>query len=70
MQKLTKQKQYTILGLLPLQYKGDINYVKNKLNEIIKNYPKFKNVIEDYFVKYKLEYFINGDYNYNELPVD
>ena len=35
-----------MLGLLPIQYKGVINFIKKKLNEIILNYPKFKNVIE------------------------
>ena len=33
-------------------------------------YPLFKNVIENFFIKYKMEYFINGDYNYNDLPLD
>ena len=64
------QKVLKILGLLPLQYKGDINFINNKLEEIVQNYPNFKNIIENYFKNYKLEFFVNGDYNYNELPAD
>ena len=60
----------TELGLLPIKYNGDINYINNSLNELEENYPNFKNIIENYFKKYKMEYFINGDYNYNELPID
>ena len=58
------------LGLLPINYNGDINYIINSLNEIVENYPNFKNIIEKYFKRYKMEYFINGDYNYSELPID
>ena len=58
------------LGLLPLQYKGDINLINNKLNQLIQNYPRFEHIIENYFKVNKLPYFINGDYNYNDLPID
>ena len=64
------QEVLNILGLLPLQYKGDINFINRKLEEINANYPRFKNLVENYFKKFKLEYFINGDYNYNELSID
>ncbi len=50
---------------MPIQYKDDINFIKNKLNEIIQKCPLFKNVTENYFINYKMEYFINDDYNYN-----
>ena len=58
------------LGLLHLQYKGDINLINNKLNQLIQNYPRFEHIIENYFKVHKLSYFINGDYNYNDLPID
>ena len=47
-----------------------MNYINSKLEEIVQKYPNFKNIIEKYFRKYKLEFFIKGDYNYNELPID
>ena len=57
-----------ILGLLPNLYKGDIKLLLNKLNEIKENYPNFTKYVDEYFIKYKLEYFQNG--NYNLLPLD
>ena len=64
------QSVINTLGLLPLQYKGDINFINKILDELIQNYPNFKNIIENYFKNNKLPYFISGDYNYNDLPSD
>ena len=58
------------LAMLPLEYNGDINYLKNKLNIIISQYPKYYNMIENYFLDVKLKYFIDGSYNYNVFPPD
>ena len=58
------------LAMLPLEYNGDINYLKNKLNIIISQYPKYYKMIENYFLDVKLKYFIDGSYNYNLFPPD
>ena len=38
------------LSLLPLNYKGDIEYLKNQLNVILLQYPKYYNYITTYFI--------------------
>ena len=37
-------KVLDILGLFRIQYKGDIKFVLNKLNEIKENYPILQNM--------------------------
>ena len=63
-------KILNILGKLPLLYNGDINIINIQLQDIKKNYPKYSNFIDNYFIKYKLPFFISGEYNYGELPED
>ena len=58
------------LAILPIKYKGDINYLKNKINIIKSHYPIYYNMIENYFLEAKLKYFIDGSYNYNKFPMD
>ena len=58
------------ISMLPLEYNGDINFLKNKLNIIISQYPKYYNMIENYFIDTKMKYFIDGSYNYNSFPPD
>ena len=58
------------LAILPLEYKGDINYLKNKIHIIISQYPKYYNMIENYFLEAKLKFFMDGSYNYNNFPMD
>ena len=58
------------ISMLPLEYNGDINFLKNKLNIIISQYPKYYNMIENYFIDTKMKYFIDGSYNYNAFPPD
>ena len=42
--------------VLPLEYKGDNEYIKNKMNMLILQYTNFCN----YFLAHKLKYFIDG----------
>ena len=50
----------TELSLLPLNYKGDINILKEKINLILLQYPVYENYITNYFIECKLKYFIDG----------
>ena len=59
-----------LLGKLPLEYNGKIEYIDNILNKIKSKYPKFINIIDNYFIKYKYKYFISGEYNYNKIQKD
>ena len=52
------------LGKLPLIYKGNMNYFNEYINQIKNENKPFKNFIENYFVKNKIKYFVNEDYNY------
>ena len=58
------------LSLLPLNYKGDIEYLKNQLNVILLQYPKYYNYITTYFISNKLRYFQDGTYDYSKFPPD
>jgi len=60
----------TQLTLIPLQYKGNINYVKEKINIMILQYPKYYNLLTNYFLTTKMKYFIDGSYNYDLFPKD
>ena len=60
----------TQLSLLPLEYKGDINYLKNKLDLFSKRYPLYSNMIKGYFYDNKIKYFEDNSYNYNIFPKD
>ena len=46
----------TQISLLPLNYKGNIEYLKNQLNIILLQYPKYYNYIVNYFISNKLRY--------------
>ena len=58
------------MGLLPLNYNGDIKYLDNYINNIKAKYNIFDNILNNYSIKYKRKYFLSGEYNYNELPPD
>ena len=60
----------TQLSLLPLEYKGNINYLKEKVNTMSLQYPKYYNMIHNYFLDAKLKYFEDGSYNYSKFPKD
>ena len=60
----------TQFAMLPLEYKGNINYLKDKIKTIISQYPKYYNMIGNYFLDTKLKYFIDGSYDYNRFPKD
>ena len=59
----------TQLSLLPLRYKGDLEYLKNNLNLILLQYPDIYNYIVNYFLECKLKYFQEGSYDYSKFPL-
>ena len=59
-----------ILGALPFEYKGNISYLENKINDIINQYPKYKNFVNNYFKKHKFPYFIDKSLDYHNIPND
>ena len=44
--------------------------MKNKVQSISFQYPKYYNLINQYFLDVKLKYFEDGSYNYNAFPMD
>ena len=56
------------LSLLPIYYKGDMNYIYNKLNEIKVDYRNYENFINNYFIKNKIEFFEDQSLNYDNVP--
>ena len=56
--------------ILPLEYKGDNEYVKNKSNMLILQYRKTFTNFCNYFLDQKLKYFIDGSYDYSKFPKD
>ena len=45
------------LSILPLTYKGDIEYLKKQINQILMQYSKYFNNFCTYFLDTKLNYF-------------
>ena len=66
----TTMEIITQLSLIPIEYKGDINFLQNKSNMIISQYPKIYKNLCVYFLDNKLKYFEDGTYNYNKFPKD
>ena len=60
----------TQLSMLPLEYNGDLNILKDKIKTISNQYPKYYNMITQYFLDVKIKYFKDGSYNYNKFPKD
>ena len=60
----------TQLSILPLNYKGDIEYIKSNISILLNQYPKYNNYIINYFLDAKLKYFIDGSYDYSKFPPD
>ena len=46
--------------MLPLEYNGDIKYLKIKLDIIFKQCPIYTNMIEGYFYYNKIKFFENN----------
>ena len=59
-----------ILGRIPIQYKGNMQYFIEICDKIVEKYPIYNNFIKNYFIKYKKEYFENNDYDYSNIPED
>ena len=60
----------TQLALLPLEYKGDMNYLTNQLEILSNQYPLYNNFIKGIFTERKLNYFKDESYNYQKFPKD
>ena len=60
----------SILSLLPLEYGGNMDFLKERLNNILMQYPEYYNYIVKYFIECKLKYFQNGSYDYSKYPPD
>ena len=60
----------THLSLLPLEYKGNIDYLLKKIEILSKQYPLYYNLIKPYIIDTKLKYFKDGSFNYNKFPKD
>ena len=58
------------LSILPLTYKGNIEYLKNQINIILLQYPSYYNNLCTYFLDTNLKYFEDGSYDYNKFPKD
>ena len=58
------------MGLLPLIYNGDIKNFNNFCQKLKNGYPNYNNFIENYFIPKKLNYFLNGEYNFDKIRED
>ena len=55
------------LGILPLKYKGNIEYINDTILNLKKLYPNHYTFLE-YFISENLKYFLNNALNYNIYP--
>ena len=53
-----------------LQYKGDLDRLKNQLNIILLHFPEYYKNLTKYFIDCKLKYFKDGRYDYTNFPPD
>ena len=60
----------TQLSLLPLKYKGNIDYLLNKIEILSKQYPLYYKLIKPFIIDTKLKYFKDGSFNYNKYLKD
>ena len=67
---LGEAKKLKIISDLPFVYKGNYDNVKIIINDIIQKHPKYDNFLNNYFIKEKKEYFIDGSLDYNSIPYD
>ena len=58
------------LSSLPFIYKGDIKKIKNFINNIIEEYPKYTNFLNNYFMVNKFTFFEDQSLNYFRIPKD
>ena len=58
------------LSIIPLNYRGNLDYIKNITDILINQYPKYTNYIVNYFIDNKLKYFKDGTYDYSKFPKD
>ena len=60
----------TQFSIIPLEYNGVLNILKDKIKTISNQYPKYYNMITQYFLDDNIKYFQDGSYNYNKFPKD
>ena len=58
------------LAIFQLEYNGNIDYIKEKVNVLILQYSKYFNIIFNYFLENKIKYFMDRSYYYNKFPKD
>ena len=58
------------MGELPFKFKGNIQYIENDCEKLIKNYPLYNNFINNYILKNQLEYFKDCSLNYTNIQKD
>ena len=58
------------LSLLAIKYKGNLEYLKKKLNQYTRKYTKYENFINNYFIKEKYKYFEDNSLNYDLVPIN
>lgn len=68
--KESTEELIKLLGIIPLRYKGDMKIFNELVQNILKKFPNYNNIINNYFVKNKKEYFENGSLNYCNFPKD
>ena len=56
------------LSILPLEYNRNIEYVKEKVNTLMLQYPQYYNLLFNSFLQNKIKYFKDDSYNYNKFP--
>ena len=55
------------LSALPFEYKGDLEFIKKILVDIIEKYPTYSNFIDNYFKSNKLEFFKDLSLDYSRI---
>ena len=58
------------LGKLPFQYNSNIDFILEECKKINTEYPLYTNFINNYFLKFHLDYFKDNSLNYSNIPKD
>lgn len=68
----TKDDILLQLGLLPLEYDGNLKYINDKIEYLIsiEKYEVYSNFLNNYFLAEFTNYFKDGTLNYSLIPVE
>ena len=55
---------------MPFQYTSNINFILEECKKINSEYPLYTNFINNYFLKFHLDYFKDNSLNYSNIPKD